>query len=476
MATTVVSVVIFLCGVLVGRGVRAQQILGDEPTTDPAAGSRARVDRHASLMPVRRLREPPSPPAESSDPALTDKTPAAATRQAARRNAAPPPAETTPPSSRSARSRSARSRRGRHRRQLPTSAPTPAPRPHRRRRQRTARGRAELVARPVGRPDRCPSRSRGGQLHRGAPERQGVSSVHRQPDGGHARACVQGAGRALRRSRRGRAGRAAPRKRRTVQALGFTLALLSGVLLALSFPKFGHPACAWVALDAPCCRRRPCTDRGHRVPRAPLWTAPSCSACLRRCLLRRNALLAGRDDDDVRRAVDGAGGVRRAAPRCLSGALSGRVRRHPRAAGPGARASGDPACAARSGWRRSWAGSMSGTGFPGRSSATARSPFFPSRRLASVLGVYGLSALLALDLRGGGVCDLMRAVAAGGCRLAARRSWCRDCRLGAARGSQRSDCSRPATRCASPSSRGTSRRRTSGIRRCATRSPIAICR
>ena len=33
-----------------------------------------------------------------------------------------------------------------------------------------------------------------------------------------------------------------------VSALGYPLALLSGVLLALSFPRFGHPAFAWVAL------------------------------------------------------------------------------------------------------------------------------------------------------------------------------------------------------------------------------------
>ncbi|MES1254059.1 MAG: hypothetical protein ABUS56_00510, partial [Acidobacteriota bacterium] len=35
---------------------------------------------------------------------------------------------------------------------------------------------------------------------------------------------------------------------RAVQALGYPLALASGALLALSFPKFGHPACAWLAL------------------------------------------------------------------------------------------------------------------------------------------------------------------------------------------------------------------------------------
>ena len=30
--------------------------------------------------------------------------------------------------------------------------------------------------------------------------------------------------------------------------MDYGLALLSGVLLALSFPKFGHPAFAWIAL------------------------------------------------------------------------------------------------------------------------------------------------------------------------------------------------------------------------------------
>src|SRR5687768_11890018 len=100
----------------------------------------------------------------------------------------------------------------------------------------------------MGRPDRRAARPHDGELHRAAPQRQGISGVRREPDGGHAGACLQGAGRALRRPRRGRAGGAAPLKRRTVQALGFALAILSGALLALSFPKFGHPACAWIAL------------------------------------------------------------------------------------------------------------------------------------------------------------------------------------------------------------------------------------
>ena len=45
------------------------------------------------------------------------------------------------------------------------------------------------------------------------------------------------------------------RKRRADQALDYALALASGVLLALSFPKFGHPAFGWIAL-APAARRR----------------------------------------------------------------------------------------------------------------------------------------------------------------------------------------------------------------------------
>src|SRR5258706_4603203 len=34
----------------------------------------------------------------------------------------------------------------------------------------------------------------------------------------------------------------------TVQDLDYPLALLSGALLALSFPRYGHPAFAWIAL------------------------------------------------------------------------------------------------------------------------------------------------------------------------------------------------------------------------------------
>ena len=69
MATTVVSVVIFLCGVLVGRGVQAER--GTEPGGDPAVtAAPAPSDTVAEAGPPAA--EPPVP-AEDSDPVVTYK-------------------------------------------------------------------------------------------------------------------------------------------------------------------------------------------------------------------------------------------------------------------------------------------------------------------------------------------------------------------------------------------------------------------
>ncbi len=99
MATTVVSVVIFLCGVLVGRGVRADQAplsaligdgadtLGDVSPTSPDVGSvpgdaGAPVDDAASLTYFRRL-ESDAPVAEelsvadAAPPAIPEPLPVA---------------------------------------------------------------------------------------------------------------------------------------------------------------------------------------------------------------------------------------------------------------------------------------------------------------------------------------------------------------------------------------------------------------
>lgn len=61
MATTVVSVVIFLCGVMVGRGVRAER--GEEPIDSAVASSApAAATSEAAAGPPSA--EPPAPPAE----------------------------------------------------------------------------------------------------------------------------------------------------------------------------------------------------------------------------------------------------------------------------------------------------------------------------------------------------------------------------------------------------------------------------
>ncbi|MGH2571463.1 MAG: hypothetical protein ACRDGR_09565, partial [bacterium] len=73
MATTVVSVVIFLCGVLVGRGVRAER--GAEIPEPTLAGAPAPTDTVAEADPMAA--EPPTPPAESAEaPPPVDEAPA----------------------------------------------------------------------------------------------------------------------------------------------------------------------------------------------------------------------------------------------------------------------------------------------------------------------------------------------------------------------------------------------------------------
>lgn len=64
MATTVVSVVIFLCGVLVGRGVPTQQ--SQEQVTDPAFSAAPPVSSPMTDTGLEAA-EPPAPPAESAD-------------------------------------------------------------------------------------------------------------------------------------------------------------------------------------------------------------------------------------------------------------------------------------------------------------------------------------------------------------------------------------------------------------------------
>src|SRR3954469_16305514 len=92
------------------------------------------------------------------------------------------------------------------------------------------------------------ARPRHGRLGAQAFGVKRVSRVSGESAGECEGCLLQGPHRALQRSRRSGKGVAADQERRTVPVLDYALALLSGALLALSFPKFGHPTCAWLAL------------------------------------------------------------------------------------------------------------------------------------------------------------------------------------------------------------------------------------
>ncbi|MBA2258520.1 MAG: SPOR domain-containing protein [Acidobacteria bacterium] len=94
MLTTVVSVAIFLCGVLVGRGVRAER--GEDATVASAQSAEAPPSDTAPVA-----AEPPAPPAEhplSFNERLRGETPAAETlnKSAAAAEPAPPPVAPDP--------------------------------------------------------------------------------------------------------------------------------------------------------------------------------------------------------------------------------------------------------------------------------------------------------------------------------------------------------------------------------------------
>lgn len=92
MATTVVSVVIFLCGVLVGRGVRGDTVSAAEATTASAPAPEA--DAGAAAMPPVTSDAPPP----ATDPELTyHETLEREKRSAELKAAAPPKPTPTPP-------------------------------------------------------------------------------------------------------------------------------------------------------------------------------------------------------------------------------------------------------------------------------------------------------------------------------------------------------------------------------------------
>ncbi len=118
IVTTTVIVVVFLCGVKVGRGVRAVQ--GDEPDQGPTAVAAA-APSQAQQQP-----QPPQPVADAGPPAVEPPAPAAETPEELsyhkRLQGGKAPAETLKPSASASPNTSGASAR-----QAPPSAPKDAP-------------------------------------------------------------------------------------------------------------------------------------------------------------------------------------------------------------------------------------------------------------------------------------------------------------------------------------------------------------
>ena len=218
MAATVAAVVVFLFGVLVGRGVQGAR--GPIGAVEMAAAA-------GEVVPDGAAEEAPAA-ADLSYPARLGKNP-----PAEQLKPAPSPGDDT------------------LRAMAPPEVPEdPIPRPP------TAAG-AAAPAPPAAPP--------GGQLHgagrgRVAPRRRRRDCESPQDEeirGLRRRARARGQARHVPRADRVVQGQTASRqargataaRRQAIQALGYPLALLSGALLALSFPRFGHPAVAWVALS-----------------------------------------------------------------------------------------------------------------------------------------------------------------------------------------------------------------------------------
>ena len=331
MAATVVSVVIFLCGVLVGRGVRAG------PGSPADASSAEHRRRHvAAAAVVGSRRQPagsdptaaPAPPAPADDLSYFDRLekPNAPAEQSklkpddAPRSSSDPRTPRPPPTA------------GR-RTQAPSSdLPAARARPPRRRPRRNQRLRATRAAAPRRQPAPKEAASsvagtRGRAAGQGFAVQVAALNVRSEADAiakrlsskGYA-AYVLSAGRrhavGLPRARRPvqDAARSRDRRRqaaegRAVQALGHALipsllafirlrlAAASGVLLALSFPKFGHPAVGWVALA-------PLLVALAASPATANLAAPCAAArpADRRRLLHRHALLDHPRHGGLRRA------------------------------------------------------------------------------------------------------------------------------------------------------------------------------
>ena len=227
MTATVAAVVIFLCGVMVGRGVNttrasAAAAVTTEPAVDPTSSSPAPPRPH----PTRTRR---GTGFQSGRPQGTD------LRQALEAPE-PPPEPAVEPVARCPLPRSP-STEGRSSSGGCVCGQT--------------RGSGRAERKRLRRAGRFASFTRRSRRHRAPSLVEGLSLVRHHSGLERSDACSACAS-ASTRAPRGRNRRQKVGKGRTVQALdhplSYFLSALSGALLALSFPRYGHPAFAWIAL------------------------------------------------------------------------------------------------------------------------------------------------------------------------------------------------------------------------------------
>jgi cell division septation protein DedD len=95
MATTVVAVVIFLCGVQVGRSVPTQRT--QEAFADPTSMASAQTTAPPAAAAGPPAAEPPAPPAETDELSYKKRLEGEATAKESLKPASEPPARTSPP-------------------------------------------------------------------------------------------------------------------------------------------------------------------------------------------------------------------------------------------------------------------------------------------------------------------------------------------------------------------------------------------
>ena len=246
MAAAVVGVVMFLCGVMVGRGVRAEKaagVLGDvAPSRAGCDDASGRARRHGSggagdLRRVAAATGAAAPPATPPPPVNDElsyydrlEKPAAAAAEKPTVPAEPPAARAAaPPAPRAGQAGE------RHGEDLAKPAPSAT--------SASQAGSTGYSVQVIAMRERSASEAIAKRL-----AGKGYNAYVLDPAPGSRSTLYRVRVGPYKTRREAEDARLPPRERRAVQTMDYALALLSGVLLALSFPRFGHPSLAWIAL------------------------------------------------------------------------------------------------------------------------------------------------------------------------------------------------------------------------------------